>query len=63
MALIHLDISIKFRALGITFGNWHDVISFPLPSVLTVVGLLMQPHDIGTYNDHGVKIVASVIKP
>ena len=62
IAFIQLDIAIKFRALGITFGNWADKVKFPLPPVLAVVGQFVEAHTIGTYNDHGVKIVASVVK-
>ena len=35
IALIRLDINIKFRAFFHTFGEWHDVINWPLPSMLT----------------------------
>lgn len=62
IALIRLDIAIKFRALGITFGNWNDKVTFPVPAVLQITAPFLEAHTIGTYNDHGVKIVASVVK-
>lgn len=63
MAVIQLEVSIKFRAMGITFGNWHDKRSFPIPPVLSVVlSELVSTHIFATYDDHGVKVVASVVK-
>jgi hypothetical protein len=61
-AFIQLDIAIRFRAFGVTFGNWADKVKFPLPSVLAVVTPFVETHTIGTYSDHGVKIVASLVK-
>lgn len=45
---MRLKISIKFRAFGITFGNWTDTIvpPFPIPSMIPRV----------FYNDHGVRL-------
>lgn len=54
--ILDISWSVKFRAFGITFGNYSDHKVIPVPT------LPMQPHILYSYNDHGV-VVKVELKP
>lgn len=50
--------SVKFRALGVTFGNYSDHRSLPLPSYFSLAQSII--HTPYNYNDHGIQITVSL---
>lgn len=62
MPYINVSWSVKFRAFGVTFGNYSDSKHIPLPDILTLVGNLLATHTIYSYNDHGVQVNVSLVK-
>lgn len=61
IAYIRLDIHIRFRAFGVTFGDWNDHIVFPLPPLVQLIEQFVNAHPIGNYDNHGVSIKASLV--
>jgi hypothetical protein len=55
---LHLEVHVKFRALGITFGHVDVNRDFPLPEITTLVGT----RSIFTLDEHGVKVVLALVK-
>lgn len=62
MAFIVVTWNVKFRAFGVTLGNYSDHKAVPLPAVLSLVGDLLTAHTIYTYNDHGVMVKVELQK-
>ena len=62
MPFINVSWSVKFRAFGVTYGNYSDSKHIPLPSILSLAGQLLAAHQIYSYNDHGVVVSVSLVK-
>ena len=59
-AFIKVDLKVKFRAFGITFGNISEVKTVPLPAEAALVTQLLGPKQFFTYNDHGVALTLTL---
>lgn len=55
-AFIQVDWSVKFRAMGITFGNYSDSRIITLPQVVQLAAPLLGEHTLYSYNNHGVVV-------
>lgn len=62
MPYIKIEWSVKFRAFGVTFGNYADKVTVPLPAIVSLAGNLVQPHQLYSYHDHGIQITVHLLK-
>jgi hypothetical protein len=61
MPHIQVAYKVKFRALFTDLATVADSFTLPLPPILTVVSALLEPHEIGRYNNHGVQIIVTLV--